>query len=322
MATDTRRTTASGGRSSTGRRLAAVLILALLGAIGFVVLMSPDLQGAGTEPIPAGEPNGENGRFLFAAGGCASCHATPNQEDRTRLGGGYALRSPFGTFHVPNISPHPTDGIGSWTPAQFLRAMRGGVSPDGRHYYPSFPYTSYQRMSPADVRDLFAYIRTLAPVEGRARDHELPFPFNVRRGLGLWKLAFLDGRPFEPDATRSESWNRGAYLVEGPGHCAECHSPRNAIGVIPSDRRFAGGPNPEGRGFVPNITPHETGLKGWTRSDVSGLLDNGLTPEGDSVGGEMAKVVRSTSQLPESDRDAIAEYVLSLPPREGRKGRQ
>ena len=322
MATDTRRTTASGGRSSTGRRLAAVLILALLGAIGFVVLTSPDLQGAGTEPIPAGEPNGENGRFLFAAGGCASCHATPNQEDRTRLGGGYALRSPFGTFHVPNISPHLTDGIGSWTPAQFLRAMRGGVSPDGRHYYPSFPYTSYQRMSPADVRDLFAYIRTLAPVEGRARDHELPFPFNVRRGLGLWKLAFLDGRPFEPDATRSESWNRGAYLVEGPGHCAECHSPRNAIGVIPSDRRFAGGPNPEGRGFVPNITPHETGLKGWTRSDVSGLLDNGLTPEGDSVGGEMAKVVRSTSQLPESDRDAIAEYVLSLPPREGRKGRQ
>ena len=307
MAADTRRAAILGGRSSTGRRLAAVLILALLGAIGFVVLTSPDLQGAGTEPIPAGEPNGENGRFLFAAGGCASCHATPNQEDRTRLGGGYALRSPFGTFHVSNISPHLTDGIGSWTPAQFLRAMRGGVSPDGRHYYPSFPYTSYQRMSPADVRDLFAYIRTLAPVEGRARDHELPFPFNVRRGLGLWKLAFLDGRPFEPDATRSESWNRGAYLVEGPGHCAECHSPRNAIGVIPSDRRFAGGPNPEGRGFVPNITPHETGLKGWTRSDVSGLLDNGLTPEGDSVGGEMAKVVRSTSQLPESDRDAIAE---------------
>ena len=322
MAADTRRAATLGGRSSTGRRLAAVLILALLGAIGFVVLTSPDLQGAGTEPIPAGEPNGENGRVLFAAGGCASCHATPNQQDRTRLGGGYALRSPFGTFHVPNISPHPTDGIGSWTPAQFLRAMRGGVSPDGRHYYPSFPYTSYQRMSPADVRDLFAYIRTLAPVEGRARDHELPFPFNVRRGLGLWKLAFLDGRPFEPDATRSESWNRGAYLVEGPGHCAECHSPRNAIGVIPSDRRFAGGPNPEGRGFVPNITPHETGLKGWTRSDVSGLLDNGLTPEGDSVGGEMAKVVRSTSQLPESDRDAIAEYVLSLPPREGRKGRR
>jgi mono/diheme cytochrome c family protein len=260
---------------------------------------------------------------LFAAGGCSSCHATPNQEDRTRLGGGYALRSPFGTFHIPNISPHPTDGIGSWTPAQFLRAMRGGVSPDGRHYYPSFPYTSYQRMNAADVRDLFAHLRTLPPVEGRVRDHELPFPYNVRRGLGLWKLAFLDGRQFEPDTTKSESWNRGAYLVEGPGHCAECHSPRNALGVIPSDRRFSGGPNPEGgRGWVPNITPHETGLKDWTKSDISGLLDNGLTPEGDSVGGEMAKVVRSTSQLPESDRDAIAEYVLSLPPREGRKGKE
>jgi mono/diheme cytochrome c family protein len=322
VTSETRSTAAPGRRPSTGRRLlAAVIILALLGAIGFVMLTSPDLQSAGTEPIPAGEPNLENGRVLFAACGCSSCHATPDGEDRTRLGGGYALRSPFGTFHIPNISPHPTDGIGSWTPAQFLRAMRGGVSPDGRHYYPSFPYTSYQRMSAADVRDLFAYLGTLAPVQGRARDHELPFPFNVRRGLGLWKIAFLDGRPFEPDTTKSESWNRGAYLVEGPGHCAECHSPRSAIGVIPSDRRFAGGPNPEGgRGWVPNITPHETGLKDWTKSDVSEVLSSGLTPAGDSVGGEMAKVVRSTSQLPESDRDAIAEYVLSLPPREGRKG--
>jgi mono/diheme cytochrome c family protein len=324
VAAETSRAAAPGRRSLVGRRsLAAVLILALLGAIGFVLLTSPDLQSAGTEPIPAGEPNLENGKVLFAAGGCSSCHATPNGEDRTRLGGGYALRSPFGTFHIPNISPHPTDGIGSWTPAQFLRAMRGGVSPDGRHYYPSFPYTSYQRMNAADVRDLFAHLRTLPPVEGRVRDHELPFPYNVRRGLGLWKLAFLDGRQFEPDTTKSESWNRGAYLVEGPGHCAECHSPRNALGVIPSDRRFSGGPNPEGgRGWVPNITPHETGLKDWTKSDISGLLDNGLTPEGDSVGGEMAKVVRSTSQLPESDRDAIAEYVLSLPPREGRKGKE
>lgn len=316
---------ARSGRRRVGwaRPLALLVILALLGAIGFVILTSPDRQSAGTEPIPAGQPNLENGRILFAAGGCSSCHATPNQEDRTRLGGGYALRSPFGTFHVPNISPHPTDGIGAWTPAQFLRAMRGGVSPDGRHYYPAFPYTSYQRMSAADVRDVFAYIGTLAPVEGRARDHELPFPFNIRRGLGLWKLAFLDGRAFEPDATKGESWNRGAYLVEGAAHCAECHSPRNAIGVIPSDRRFSGGPNPEGgRGWVPNITPHETGLKSWTKSDVSEVLSSGLTPEGDSVGGEMAKVVRSTAQLPESDRDAMAEYVLSLPPREGRKGPQ
>ena len=121
----------------------------------------------------AGEANLENGKTLFYAGGCTSCHAVPEQDDKLRLGGGYPLRSPFGTFYVPNISPHPRDGIGSWTPAQFVRAMRGGVSPDGRHYYPSFPYTSYQRMGAADLRDLFAFMLTLQPVEGRVRDHDL-----------------------------------------------------------------------------------------------------------------------------------------------------
>jgi mono/diheme cytochrome c family protein len=302
--------------------LVALVAVVVLGALGFWFLTSPALQQAGLEPVPTGPPDLANGRAMYLAGGCASCHATPEQSDRARLGGGYALRSPFGTFHVPNISPHPRDGIGSWTAEQFLRAMRGGVSPDGRHYYPSFPYTSYQRMSAADVRDLFGYLKTFAPVEGRARDHELPFPYNIRRGLGLWKLAFLDGRTFAPDRGRAESWNRGAYLVEGPGHCAECHSPRNMLGVIPDGRRFAGGPNPEGKGWIPNITPHATGIGDWTKSDVSEVLSSGLTPSGDSVGSTMTAVVRNTSQLASADRDAIAEYVLSLPPREGRKGPQ
>lgn len=303
------------------QRVVAILIcLALLGAIGLVILTSPQMTSAGLEPIPAGQPDLANGRTLFHAGGCASCHATPGQDDKTRLGGGLALHSPFGTFYAPNISPHPRDGIGGWTPAQFLRAMRGGVSPDGRHYYPSFPYTSYQRMTPADVRDLFAFMQTLPPMEGRARGHDLPFPFNIRRGLGLWKLAFLDGRMFEPDAAKSASWNRGAYLVEGPGHCAECHSPRNVLGAIPSGRRFSGGPNPESKGWVPNITPDETGLKDWSKGDVVEVLTSGLTPTGDSVGSNMASVVRNVSQIPEADRAAMADYLLSLPPRVGRKG--
>jgi mono/diheme cytochrome c family protein len=304
------------------RVLVVLLALALMGAAGFWYMTSPDRQSAGLEPIPAGQANLENGKTLFYAGGCTSCHAVPEQDDKLRLGGGYPLRSPFGTFYVPNISPHPRDGIGSWTPAQFVRAMRGGVSPDGRHYYPSFPYTSYQRMSAADLRDLFAFMLTLPPVEGRVRDHDLPFPFNVRRGLGLWKLAFLDGKPFAPDPARSESLNRGAYLIEGPGHCAECHSPRDRLGGIVEERRFAGGPEPEGRGWVPNITPHETGLKDWTRGDVEEVLTSGLTPTGDSVGSSMAAVAANTAQIPEADRRAMAEYVLSLPPREGRKGPQ
>ena len=304
------------------RAILLILSLVLLGAISFWALTSPNLQRAGLEPIPAGQPDLENGRTMFFAGGCASCHATPEQNDKTRLGGGFALTSAFGTFYAPNISPHPQDGIGGWTPEQFLRAMRGGVSPEGRHYYPSFPYTSYQRMTAADVRDLFAFMKTLPVVEGRARQHDLPLVFTLRRGLGLWKLLFLDGQPFAPDPSRSISWNRGAYLVEGPGHCAECHSPRNGLGAISSDRRYSGGPNPDGKGWVPNITPHETGLKDWTKGEIAEVLSSGLTPTGDSVGGSMTAVIRNTSQLAEADRDAIAEYVLSLPPREGRKGPQ
>jgi len=302
------------------RRIAIPILVVLLAAIAIVIVTGPEMVRAGLEPIPAGQPDPGNGRILFYAGGCASCHATPGQDDKTRLGGGLALRSPFGTFYPPNISPHPRDGIGAWTPAQFLRAMRGGVSPDGRHYYPAFPYTSYQRMTPADVRDLFAFLQSLPAVEGRVRDHDLPFPFGIRQGLGLWKLAFLDGRAFAPDPAWSASRNRGAYLVEGPGHCAECHSPRNLLGAIEAGRRFAGGPNPEGKGWVPNITPHETGLKGWTASELVELLTSGLTPTGDSVGSNMASVVRNMAEIPDADRAAIAEHVLALPPRPGRKG--
>lgn len=301
------------------RILLALLALGIAGVAGFWALTSPGWQDAGLEPVPPGEPNLANGQTLFYAGGCTSCHAVPNQDDKLRLGGGYGLKSPFGTFYVPNISPHPRDGIGSWSVAQFVRAMRGGVSPDGRHYYPAFPYTSYQRMGVADLRDMFAFIRTLPAVEGRARDHDLPFPFTVRRGLGLWKLAFLDGKPFAPDAGAGASRNRGAYLVEGPGHCAECHSERNRLGAIIPDRRFAGGPEPEGRGRVPNITPHASGLKDWSQGDVEEVLASGLTPTGDSVGSSMTAVVGNTSRLPAEDRKAMADYILSLPPREGRK---
>lgn len=302
------------------RILIGLAALAAIGAAAFLGLTTPGLQRAGLEPVAAGAPDLDKGRIAFAAGGCASCHATPNQDDKTRLGGGYPLKSPFGTFYVPNLSPHPRDGIGGWTLAQFQRAMRGGVSPEGRHYYPSFPYTSYQRMTREDLRDLFGYILTLPAVEGRAPGHDLPFPFSVRRGLGLWKLAFLDGEPFRPDPTRPPSWNRGAYLVEGPGHCAECHSGRNPAGAIDPDRRFAGGPEPEGRGVVPNITPHETGIGRWSRSEVAELLATGFTPDFDSVGSSMAAVVKNTAQLPATDREAMAEYLLSLPPRPGPRG--
>ena len=257
-----------------------------------------------------------NGKVIFTAGGCVSCHAVPKQDDKTKLGGGLALNSPFGTFYVPNISPDPKDGIGAWSEAQFVTALNKGTSPTGAHYYPAFPYTSYQRITFDDLRDLFAFLKTLPPVAGRVRDHDLPFPFNVRRTLGLWKLLFLDGEPFKPDPSKSEKWNHGAYLVNGPAHCAECHSPRNLLGGIVGGLRFTGGPAPDGQGGVPNITQFK--LKDWSVADIADTLNTGMTPDADSVGGSMVEVVRNTSQLTAADRDAMATYIKSLPPVEGR----
>jgi mono/diheme cytochrome c family protein len=260
-------------------------------------------------------PNPANGETIFNAGGCPSCHAVPNQPDRLRLGGGLAIPSPFGTFYAPNISPDPDDGIGRWSEADFVNAVKRGISPGRTRYFPAFPYTSYAHATVQDVRDLFAFLKTLPPVAGRVRDHDVPFPFNIRRNVGIWKLLFFDSALFIPDQSRSPSWNRGAYLVNGFGHCAECHSPRNFLGGIITGQRFAGGPNPEGEGWVPNIT--QKGIGDWSAKDIAEFLESGLMPDGDSAGGLMARVIKNTSQLKPSDRAAIAEYVKSLPPVEG-----
>ncbi|WP_349371043.1 cytochrome c [Salinarimonas sp.] len=291
-----------------------VVTLVVLGVTAFFMLSEPDLHAAGLERVPGGETDLANGERLFWAGGCASCHATPDQDDPLLLGGGLALETDYGVFYAPNLSPS-RDGMFGWTTPQFVRAMRGGVSPEGEHYYPSFPYTSYQRMSAADLRDLHAFLMTLKPVDGVAPEHDLAFPFNLRRGLGLWKLAYLDGAEFVAPEGMDPLLARGAYLVEGPAHCAECHSPRNLLGAIEEERRFAGGPNPEGRGFIPNITPHETGIGSWTQGEIVELLTSGFTPEFDVIGGTMAHVVDNTAQLPAEDREAIAAYLLALPPK-------
>jgi mono/diheme cytochrome c family protein len=297
------------------RKLVILVIAALVGLGVFWVVTIPATVPASA--LAPRTPNLDNGRIMFFAGGCTSCHTTPNQDDRTRLGGGVALKSPFGTFYAPNISPDPNDGIGRWSEADFVTAMVKGTSPSGQHYYPAFPYTSYQRMRHDDVRDLFAYLKTLPPVQGKMRPHDLPFPFTIRRSLGGWKFLFLDGQAFKPDATKDATWNRGAYLVNGPGHCAECHSPRNLLGAIIESQRFAGGPDPEGDGWVPNIT--QKALSNWSQEDIARLLTTGDLPDGDSVGGKMGKVVANTSQLSAEDRTAMAAYVKSLPPVEGPK---
>jgi mono/diheme cytochrome c family protein len=291
----------------------ALIVVAIAGLGIFWWLTIPAVVSA--TALPAYKADARNGLAVFNAAGCSSCHAVPGQPDRTKLGGGLAIPSPFGTFYVPNISSDPADGIGRWSEADFVSAVTKGTSPARTHYFPAFPYTSYQHAKIEDVRDLFAWLKTLPPVAGKVRDHDVPFPFNVRRNLGMWKLLFMDGKPFSPEAARSAQWNRGAYLVNALGHCAECHSPRNVLGGIIAAQRFAGGPNPEGEGWVPNIT--QKGLADWSEKDIAYFLETGQTPEGDSAGGPMARVIRNTSQLSTEDRDAIAAYLKSLPAVEG-----
>jgi mono/diheme cytochrome c family protein len=296
------------------RRTISVALLAALAAAGvYWWLSAPVVAAAGA--APARVPDLANGQVMFNAGGCASCHAVPDQPDRLRLGGGVAIKSPFGTFYAPNISSDPTEGIGKWSDAEFVNAVMHGVSPDGRHYFPAFPYTSYQHVRREDVLDLFAYLKTLPAVAGKVRDHDVRFPFNIRRNVGIWKFLFLDGKPFVADSAKSPQWNRGAYLVNSLGHCAECHSPRNALGGIIAGQRFAGGPNPEGEGWVPNIT--QKGLREWSAKDIAYFLKTGELPDGDSVGGAMTRVIKNTSQLPDDDLAAMADYLKSLPPVDG-----
>lgn len=298
---------------------AAVIAVAVL----FWILTVPATVPA--SELPTYTPNVGNGKTMFYVGGCASCHATPSTDpkkiDPTRLGGGLALPSPFGTFFAPNISPDTVDGIGGWSEADFVTALWKGTSRRGRHLFPAFPYTSYRHMQLTDVRDLFAYLKTLPPVSGRSRRHDLSFPFNVRRLVGLWKLLFVHGGSFVPDPTKPAQVNRGAYLVNGPGHCAECHSPRNFLGAIVDSQRFAGGPTPDGKSWVPNITP--AGLQHqdppWSRNDIASFLADGMTPSGDYAGGAMVDVIRNLSQIDAADRAAIAAYVYALPTRQGPK---
>lgn len=262
----------------------------------------PRLQGAG---------DAQRGEMVFTAGECASCHVSPGQPDPLLLGGGLALASPFGTFRPPNISPDPVDGIGSWQVSDLANALIAGVSPAKTHYYPAFPYTSYSGMSLDDVKDLYAYLKTLPAVKGRAPGHTPTVLFAIRRSVGFWKLLFF--RPGGNTKAGDQQNDRGRYLVEALSHCAECHSSRNAFGAIKQETRFAGGVDPSGVGYVPNITP--SGIGDWTEDQIVKLLTDGSTPDHGRVGSSMSDVVTNTAKLPESDRRAIAGYIMSLPAR-------
>lgn len=301
------------------RRLLVITVALLaVGAAAFWPLTMPRRLPP-SDVVASG--NAAKGARLFWAGGCASCHAAAGakSDDRLQLGGGAPLKTAFGTFTAPNISPDRSDGIGAWTPADFANAMQRGIDPQGRHLYPAFPYTSYIKMKPADVADLFAYLKTLPPVAGQAPDNKLAFPFNVRRGIGLWKLLFLgDNNPIIPlPATATPATRAGQYLVEGPGHCGQCHTPRTlgGAGGLNVAQWLAGAPAAEGNGQIPNITPSSKGIAGWSTAEIADYLETGFTPDYDSVGGSMVDVQRNMAMLPADDRLAIASYLKSVPAR-------
>jgi mono/diheme cytochrome c family protein len=300
--------------------LLALLALAVAGALAFYLVTIPTRVPAGA--LPDHTPDLANGKYMFTAGGCAECHASPLKKcddlkirDGDELVGGRCLKTPVGVLHVPNISPDKETGIGNWTTLDFVNAMKRGVAPDGSNLYPAFPYTSYQRMSYEDLIDLKAYLDSLPAVKNDVPAHELSFPYNLRRGIGLFQRLYVDGKTLAADPHASAEANRGAYLVRGPGHCAECHSSRNILGGLVEDTEFAGAPNPEGKGTVPNITPSDDGIGEWSEEDIAYLLETGNTPDYDVIGETMAPVQENMAKLTPEDRQAIAAYIKSLPPR-------
>jgi mono/diheme cytochrome c family protein len=295
------------------RLLFALIGICFVGTAAIWAITEPQVPFAANDPRLEGQGDPEHGRLVFAAGDCASCHATPGQSDRLKLGGGLALASPYGAFRVPNISPDPTDGIGSWKATDLANALIGGVSPRHTHYYPVFPYPSYTGMQVDDIKDLMAYLRTLPAIAGRPPPHDLFLLFRVRRFVGFWKMLFFREGRSEAVPSGDALRDRGGYLVETVAHCAECHSSRNIFGAIKPQTRFAGGLDPEGTGFIPNITPAR--INNWSEADIAETLKTGNTPNHGRVGSSMAEVAANSAMLPQSDRDAIARYIKSLPPR-------
>lgn len=280
----------------------AVILAILGGAVGLWLTRPQRVDPADFAGL-IGVPS--KGEMVFHAAGCHSCHSDKTNPDQLALVGGQAFPSDFGTFYAPNISSDPVHGLGAWSMIEFANAVQKGISPRGQHYYPAFPYTNYARMTPQDIVDLWAYLLMQPAAATPSKDHDVGFPFNIRRGLGLWKQLFID----EDWVVQETASVRGRYLVEALAHCGECHTPRNAIGGLDLSKWLDGAPNPSGKGRIPAITPNQLQ---WDAIDIVYYLEEGFTPDFDSVGGHMVAVVDNMSKLPAQDREAIATYLLGL----------
>jgi mono/diheme cytochrome c family protein len=279
---------------------------AVLGALVCASCVSP--QGApSAPPDPAAVARGA---VLASAGDCRGCH-TDIKNKGPELAGGRALPTQFGTFYAPNITFDKTAGIGGWSEADFHRALRDGKGAHGEFLYPAFPYTAFSGMTDQDISDLYAFLRAQPTSAQPTKPNAVKFPFSMRPLLGFWRVMFFHKGPLAPVSGQTAEWNRGRYLAEAVGHCEECHTPRNMIGGLDHSRDYAGDPNGPDNQKTPNVTPGG-GTKSWTADDFATMLDSGMTPDGDYVGGEMATVVDGTAKLSNADKKAIGVYVKSL----------
>ncbi|MBP9118800.1 MAG: cytochrome c [Methyloversatilis sp.] len=251
------------------------------------------------------------GEYLARAGNCMACHTA---RGGMPWAGGRAIETSFGTFYTSNLTTDPQTGLGQWTAEDFRRALHEGRSRDGRLLYPAFPYTNYTRVTREDADALWAYLQSLKPVRQENRAHVLDFPYGSQIALAAWRTLYFTPGAFEADAGRSPEWNRGAYLVQGLGHCSACHAPRNRLGASEDADALAGGLMAVQNWYAPSLTsPHEAGLADWPRSDVVALLRDGIARNA-SMAGPMAEVVLgSTQHLTPADLGAMATYLQSLP---------
>ena len=267
------------------------------------------------KPVHLGMLTGDafSGAYLARSSGCIACH-TNAATGGAALAGGAPLDTPFGSFVPPNITPDPDNGIGNWTLDQFAVALRQGVRPDGKAYYPAFPYEFYADLSDQDVADLWAAIQTVPAVPVAAGESDVSFPFNLRWGLKLWRAAYMVPAKISPVMGQSPAWNRGQQLVTGPAHCAACHTGRNMLGGLKETEALAGNDNLPGGNKAPPILAADLVAKGWTVANMAYALRTGVMPDGDVFGGGMAEVVQAgTAFMGDADREAIATYLLDQP---------
>jgi mono/diheme cytochrome c family protein len=295
--------------------IAAVVVLAVAAVWALNVRDEPDLADAPPDaPAPATAEQLERGAYLVRAGNCAACHTARGGRP---FAGGRAVDTPFGPVYSSNLTPDEATGIGRWSAAHFWRAMHNGRSRDGRLLYPAFPYPNYTRITRADSDAIHAYLRGLPAVNQENRPHRLRFPYSTQAALALWRALYFSPGRFEADASRSPQWNRGAYLVQGLGHCNACHASRNVFGAPTGTLDLSGGLIPMQNWYAPSLnSPDEAGVAQWEIGEIAGLMKHGINPRA-SVSGPMAEVVQhSTQHLADADLQAMASYLKSLPQEE------